>query len=133
VTLNHRELNPTCCVRATCSEGNGNLVGYFQRMRIPAEQLPLHGTRIDSAAGEWLIAVQSAMESQTGGTILLKLLLECSIDEERFQTREVGMTVYASEVYDSELLEEMRSQIRHWIETTEGDGFLDLTHRANQA
>jgi hypothetical protein len=102
-------------------------------MRIPAEQLPLHGTRIDSAAGEWLIAVQSAMESQTGGTILLKLLLECSIDEERFQTREVGMTVYASEVYDSELLEEMRSQIRHWIETTEGDGFLDLTHRANQA
>jgi hypothetical protein len=102
-------------------------------MRIPAEQLPLHGTRIDSSAGEWLIAVQSAMESQTGATILLKLLLECSIDEERFHTREVGMTVYASEVYDSELLEEMRSQIRHWIETTEGDGFLDLTHRAKRA
>jgi hypothetical protein len=102
-------------------------------MRIPAEQLPLHGTRIESAAGEWAIAVQSAMESQTGETILLKLLLEQSVDEEHFQTREVGMTVYASEVYDSELLEEMLNQIRHWVETTEGDGFLDLTHRAGHA
>jgi hypothetical protein len=43
------------------------------------------------------------------------------------------MTVYPSELYDPDLLAEMLSQIRQWIETTEGDGFLDLTHRADHA
>ncbi|HST10602.1 MAG TPA: hypothetical protein VLL05_09505 [Terriglobales bacterium] len=99
-------------------------------MRIPPERLPLHESRVDTSAGTWGIAVESAMESQTGSTILLKLILEQTIDEEHFQTRELGLTVYASEVYDSEVLPEMLNTIRRWIETTEGDGFLDLTNRA---
>jgi len=102
-------------------------------MRIPAERLPLHLSRIDGSEGDWLITVHSAAESQTGDTILLKLVLEQSIDEERFHTPELGMTVYPSELYDPDLLAEMLSQIRQWIETTEGDGFLDLTHRADHA
>lgn len=102
-------------------------------MRIPPEQLPLHLSTIDDAEGGWLVAVQSAVKSQAGDTILLRLTLEQSIDEEHFRTRELGVTVYAAEVFDSELMAEMLGRIRAWIQTTEGDGFLDLTNRASHA
>jgi hypothetical protein len=59
----------------------------------------------------------------------LKLILEQSIDEEHFRSRELGMLVLTSKLYDPDLFGGVVNQIRHWIETTEGDGFLELVRR----
>ena len=44
-------------------------------------------------------------------------------------TGELGMQVLARKLYDPDLFTEVVGQIRHWIETTEGDGFLELRER----
>ena len=57
----------------------------------------------------------------------MKLILEQSKDDEHFRTRELGMQVHAVKLYDPDLFADVVSQICHWIETTEGDGFLELS------
>jgi hypothetical protein len=96
-------------------------------MRIKAEELPLHLSRIQTSQGGWLIAVQSIAEARVGGTLLLKLILEQSKDDEHFRTRELWMQVLAVKLYDPDLFANVVSRIRQWIETTEGDGFLELS------
>ena len=87
-------------------------------------------SQIDTSKGKWLIAVYSGAEAQTGDTILLKLILEQTIDKgEHFRARELGMIVLAPELHDPGLFADVVNRIRHWIETTEGDGFLDVVHR----
>ena len=58
----------------------------------------------------------------------MNLILETTIDEdgERFRTRELGIVVPASRLSDPDHLSDVARQIRNWIETTEGDGFLEL-------
>ena len=103
-------------------------VGYLQSMSVQPDELPLHLSRIETAKGQWLIAIDSVAEAQAAGTLLLKLVLEQSIDEERFRTRDLGVLVFASKLHDPNLFGDVLNQIRHWIETTEGDGFLELAH-----
>ena len=91
------------------------------------EETALHLSRIDSSKGTWLIAVYSGADSQSGEWVLLNLVLEQSIDEEHFTARELGLTVLASELYSPDRLPSLLRRIRHWLETTEGNGFLDLT------
>ena len=95
-------------------------------MTVQPEELPLHLSRIETSQGVWLIAVYSVAEAQAANTLLLKLILEQSIDDEHFRTRELGMQVLARKLHDPDLFADVVSQIRHWIETTEGDGFLEL-------
>ena len=79
-------------------------VGYSQGMTIQPEELPLHLSQIDTSKGKWLIAVFSGAEAQTGDTILLKLILEQTIDKgEHFRARELGMIVLAPELHDPDL------------------------------
>jgi len=96
-------------------------------MGIQPQELPLHLSRIETSRGGWLIAVHSIAEAQIAGTLLLKLILEQSIDDEHFRTRELGMQVLAVKLYDPDLFPDVVGQIRRWIETTEGDGFLELS------
>jgi hypothetical protein len=96
-------------------------------MTIQPEEVPLHLSRIETSQGTWLIAVYSVAEAQTGNSLLLKLILELSIDSEHFRSRELGIQVPARKLYDSGLFTDVVSQIRRWIETTEGDGFLELS------
>jgi hypothetical protein len=98
-------------------------------MSIQPEELPLHLCRIETSQGAWLIAVYSVAEAQAGKTLLLKLILEQSIDSEHFRSRELGMQVPARKLHDPGLFTDVVSRIRHWIETTEGDGFLELSER----
>ena len=95
-------------------------------MGVEPEELPLHLSTIETSQGGWLIAVHSVAESHAGGTLLLKLILEQSIDHEHFRTRELGMQVLAVTLYNPDLFTGVINQIRRWIETTEGDGFLEL-------
>jgi hypothetical protein len=99
---------------------------YLQAMSIQPEDLPLHLKGIETSRGEWLIVVSSAAEADD--TFLLKLILEQSVDEVQFQTRELAMTVLAGKLCDPSSFADVIGQIRRWIETTEGDGFLDFTH-----
>jgi hypothetical protein len=96
-------------------------------MSIQPEELPLHLSRIETSQGTWLIAVSSVAEAQAGNTLLLKLILEHSIDSEHFRSRELGMQMFARKLHDPGWFTDVVSQIRRWIETTEGDGFLELS------
>jgi hypothetical protein len=56
--------------------------------------------------------------------------LEQSIDNEYFRSRELGLAVPGAQVFDPEKCKQVIDGIRIWIETTEGDGYLDLVeHR----
>jgi hypothetical protein len=106
-------------------------MGYLKAMSIQPEGLPLHAMTIETSHGAWGIYAHSAAETQAGGTLLLKLTLETSIDEdgEHIRTREVDISVPAHKLDDPNSLADVIGQICGWAETTEGDGFWDLTLR----
>ncbi len=95
-------------------------------MSILPQQLALHLAKVDPADGTWLIAVASVSETQSGKDVLLKLVLEQNIDEETVRSRELGLVVSAAVILDPETCADVVDRIRKWIETTDGDGFLDL-------
>jgi hypothetical protein len=99
----------------------------YAEVSIQPEELPLHLSRIETSQGTWLIAVSSVAKAQAGNTLLLKLILEHSIDSEHFRSRELGMQMFARKLHDPGWFADVVSQIRRWIETTEGDGFLELS------
>jgi len=100
-------------------------------MSIRPEEVPFHRTRIDTSDGGWLIAVDSAAKTQGSDIVLLKLITEQSIDEEHLRTRELGVRMFVSELDSPELFEGILTRLRRWVETNEGDGFLDLTRRSD--
>src|ERR1700675_374418 len=92
---------------------------------LPAE-LPLHLAKMDIDNGVWLIAVASVMETQSSQNLLLKLILEQSVDDETLGSRELSLMALAAVILDTETSGQVIDRIRDWIEKTEGDGFLDL-------
>jgi hypothetical protein len=94
-------------------------------LALPAE-LPLHLAKMETGNGVWLIAVASVMETQSGQNLLLKLILEQSVDEETLRSRELSLMAPAAVILDTETSAQVIERIRDWIEKTEGDGFLDL-------
>ena len=95
----------------------------------PPKKLPIDLTTVDTSKGLWLIAVESAVETQSDRNVLLKIVLEQSIDEEHFRTRELGMLLPLCEATDRDHCPVVVSHIREWIDSAEGDGFVDLTQR----
>ena len=95
-------------------------------MPILPEELPIHDTRMDTGNGEWLIAVANVMETQSGQNLLLKLILEQSVDEQTFQSRELSLMAPTAVIFETETCAQVIDRIRDWIEKNEGDGFLDL-------
>ncbi len=98
-------------------------------MITPPKKLPIDLTDVDSSKGTWLIAVESMIETQGDGNLLLKIVLEQSIDEEHFRARELGMLLPLREAVDPDRCPNVLGWIREWIDSTEGDGFVDLTQR----
>ena len=94
---------------------------------IPPKKLPIDLTTVDTSNGAWLIAIESVEETRADGNLLVKITLEQSIGEERFRTRELGMLLRRSEAVDPRHSAELISRIRLWIDSTEGNGYLDLT------
>lgn len=95
-------------------------------MPVSPQQLPLHLTKIDTAKGRWLIAVDSILETQEGHHFLMNLTLEQNVDDEQVISRKLGMNAPAALMLDPESSEEVVDRICKWIEASEGDGFLDL-------
>jgi len=80
---------------------------------------------VDTSKGEWGIFVQSVVDSQGGQNFFLTMILEQNIDDEHIRTRKLGMQVSATELVSPSGRSGILNQIRTWIETTDGDGFLD--------
>jgi hypothetical protein len=94
-------------------------------LALPAE-LPLHLAKMDTGNGVWLIPVANIVETQSGRNLLLKLILEQSVDEETLRSRELSLMAPAAVILDTETSGQIIDRIRDWIEKTDGDGFLDL-------
>ena len=98
-------------------------------MVIRHKNLPLHLCPVETAQGFWVIFVKSVSESESGDTLFLKLVLEQTLGEgERFRARQLAMVVPPSKLHDPKLFEDIQIKIHEWLETTEGDGFLDLVN-----
>jgi hypothetical protein len=95
-------------------------------MRIQPKQLSLHSTQIATDSGEWLVSVESVTETQGDGNLLLHLILEQPVDAENVRTRKLGLMVPAAVILDPETCAQIIDQIQRWVETTDGDGFLNL-------
>ncbi len=95
-------------------------------MPILPEELSLHLTQMATADGEWLVAVDNVRETHGSGSLLLNLILEQPVDEQHFRLRRLGLMVPTVVILDRETCAPIIDRIRGWVETTEGDGFLDL-------
>ena len=91
------------------------------------QEIPIHRSQISTSVGTWLCDVQSAIQTQDGKSVLLKVLLEQSIDEERTQTRALEVIMPSSFLHDPEISPDLIDRVKTWIENTEEDGYLDLT------
>lgn len=102
-------------------------------MPIVPEELALHGTRFTASTGEWLVAVDNVKQTQENENLLLNLILEQSVDgdEEQFLSRKLGLVVPGAVARDPETCAQIVDQIRKWLESAEGDGFLDLVPHAS--
>ena len=97
------------------------------RPEAPIRKLPIDSARIESAKGPWLVAVDSVAETMAGTTLLIAIILGQNIDDESATTRRLETMVDRNTALDPENSEELLDRIRKWIETTDEDGFLDLT------
>ncbi len=97
-------------------------------MLVLPEKLPFHLAKVDAANGQWLIFVENPTGTQSGENLLLNLTLEQSADEETSQSRELSVVAPAPLIFEAETSAQIIDRIREWLETTEGDGFLDLVH-----
>jgi hypothetical protein len=100
-------------------------------MPILPEELWLHLARLTAANGEWLVAVHNVTKTQGDDNLLLNLVLEQPVDEENVKSRELGLIVSAAVLFDPETSPQIIDRMRDWIETTDGDGFLDLVQHGS--
>jgi len=76
------------------------------------------------------MAVESVTETRADGNLLVNIVSEQAIDEgERFRVRSLGMLLPLRDAVDPDRSQRLVSQIRQWIDSTDGDGFVDLTQR----
>lgn len=96
---------------------------------LPAipKKLPIDQIRIETAKGHWGIFVEHLAETHAGRNLLVRIILDQSIDEEHFRTRTLEIILRSQEARDPNRAAEIAVRIREWIENTEGDGFIDST------
>ncbi len=97
-------------------------------MPILPEELALHRARFTASTRDWLVVVDNVKQTQGTDNLLLNLILEQGVEEEQLPTRKLGLELPAAVALDPETCAQIVDEIRRWIKTTEGDGFLDLVH-----
>jgi len=95
---------------------------------VKPEDIGLHD--VETFKGNWGTFVQSVVKAQGNDNLFLAIILEQNVDYERFRMRKLEILVFAPELARPAGLNGILGQIRNWIETTEGDGFLDLASRS---
>src|ERR1700716_2873815 len=97
-------------------------------MPILPEELAFHRARFTASSGEWLLVGGKVKQTQGNDNLLLNLILEQGVEEELLPSRKLGLVFPAAVALDPETSAQVIDQIREWVETTDGDGFLDLVH-----
>jgi len=92
----------------------------------PPKKLPIDLECIDTRKGTWLVAVEAIAETEAGADLLVKIILEQGVDDEHCRMRQLGMKICANEARNTDRAPHIMSRIRDWIESSEGDGFIDL-------
>lgn len=77
------------------------------------------------------MAVHNVTKTQGNDNLLVDLVLEQPVDEENVRSRKLGLIVSAAVIFNSETSPQIIDRIRGWIETTDGDGFLDLVQQGS--
>jgi len=95
--------------------------------QAPPKKLPIDLTAVDTTDGGWLVVIETITETGGAANLLLGIILEQSIDDERIHVRKLSAIVDAREAHDPDRVPNLLGRIRTWIEATQGDGFLDLT------
>ncbi len=93
------------------------------------EDIGLHD--VETSKGNWGIYVQSVVKAQDNDNLFLAIILEQGVDNEHFRMRKLEVLVFAPELASPAGLAGILGHIRNWIDTTEGDGFLDLVSKSN--
>ena len=93
-------------------------------MSLP--QRDIHLREVHSSKGDWGIHVQSVVEARSTENLFVTMILERNIDDEHIESRKLAIMVCASQLVSPLGRDEVLTQIRNWIETTEGDGSLTI-------
>jgi len=95
---------------------------------LPPERVPLNGSVLGTVKGTWIIRVDEAMRLKGTTTLVLNVTLERSrrSPEEACVRRRLGLLLSSSVMDEFRLREGVACDIRGWLESTDGDGFLDL-------
>jgi hypothetical protein len=95
------------------------------------KKLPIDLTTVETSKGSWGIFVDHVVETHEGRNVLVRLILEQMIDDERVRMRKVEVIVNTLDAHDPDLVDGIARRIRTWIESTEGDGFINITEQSN--
>ena len=97
-------------------------------MILPVESVPLNGSVLGTAKGTWVIHVDEAVRVEGTPTVLLNVTLrrEARNPDDVILTRRVGLLLPSCALDEFRLREAVACDIRGWLESTDGDGFLDL-------
>jgi hypothetical protein len=94
------------------------------------EDVPFHCHTIQTSKGSWGIFIDILVEAQNNDNLFLKAFLEQHIDEEHVETRRLEIMVSSANLFNPQKRTQIICQIQDWIETTEGDGSLDLVSQS---
>ena len=97
-------------------------------MILPAESVPLNGSVLGTAKGTWVIHVDEAVHVEGTATVLLNVTLRRGARnaDDVVVTRRVGLLLPSCALNEFRLREAVACDIRGWLESADGDGFLDL-------
>jgi hypothetical protein len=95
-----------------------------------SERLSLNRNVVGTAKGPWLIHVNAVLTAKESDNASLQLVLENLSDEAHSENRRLYLVVPSSRLEVPQELVAIAHRIRRWVETTSGNGFLDLvTHQ----
>lgn len=93
------------------------------------EEIRLHD--VDTSKGSCGVFVQSVVKAQGNDNLFLTIVLEQNMDDEHVSMRALKLLVFSPELASDAGRAGILDEIRNWIDTTDGDGFLDLVLKSN--
>lgn len=90
------------------------------------QQNPLDYNVLGTTKGRWLIRVNAVMAAQESDNLSLQLVLKNLEEDRNSETRRLYAVVHESDLEIPQERVLIADRIRQWIETTQGNGFLDL-------
>jgi hypothetical protein len=93
------------------------------------EHVSLDRNVLGTPKGPWLIHVNAVLTAKESDNASLQLVLKNLSGEARSENRRLYLVVPASHLEIPQECVTIARRIRRWVETTSGNGFLDLVTR----